>query len=354
MTGRGREWAVARAGERAAGLVGGLRQVVGVVAVARCRPPVGERRNAVWRRRVRVCHVRGRASPARAWDCRQIVPHQARDTAPSQPWTAGEKILRILLRSGSLESCAEGLPSLPARTPSPAHGSAWHVVATEFARSRCACAVRGARGWLGAIAAPTRRSAGVGGCVPAEVRMTRDAIMASVLARVLAQVAHAAALRLPAEWVDDAAQEAWARWLAAGGEASKAPQQADASAYLVGIFHHVCADAVRAHRRRQRWCALAADLGVEPAELVDERPAAGLGGIARLLEQVVRPVFADLPAADVDLWIAAKVEGLGWQAAGEAAGMDRAAIARVRRRISRFLSAEGVLRRLKQRLDDVP
>ena len=42
------------------------------------------------------------------------------------------------------------------------------------------------------------------------------------------------------------------------------------------------------------------------------------------LEQEVRPVFADLPSADVDLWIAANVEGLGWQAAGEAAGMDRA------------------------------
>jgi len=108
--------------------------------------------------------------------------------------------------------------------------------------------------------------------------MTRDAIMASVLARVLAQVAHAAALRLPAELVDDAAQEAWARWLAAGGEAGAERQQAASSAYLVGIFHHVCADAARAHRRRQRWCALAADLGVEPAELVDERPAAGLGG----------------------------------------------------------------------------
>ncbi|MFN9755426.1 MAG: hypothetical protein ACK58X_03325 [Planctomycetota bacterium] len=65
-------------------------------------------------------------------------------------------------------------------------------------------------------------------------------------------------------------------------------------------------------------------------------------------------MFADLPAADVDLWIAAKVEGLGWQAAGEAAGMDRAAIARVRRRSSRCLSAEGVLRRLEQRLDSVP
>jgi hypothetical protein len=69
---------------------------------------------------------------------------------------------------------------------------------------------------------------------------------------------------------------------------------------------------------------------------------------------VVRPVFADLPAADIDLWIAAKVEGLGWQAAGEAAGIDRAAIARVRRRISRYLSPDGVLRLHKQRLDDVP
>lgn len=65
-------------------------------------------------------------------------------------------------------------------------------------------------------------------------------------------------------------------------------------------------------------------------------------------------MFAELPSADVELWIAAKVEGLGWQAAGEAAGMDRAAIARVRRRISRFLSAGGVLRGVKQRLDDVP
>ena len=190
---------------------------------------------------------------------------------------------------------------------------------------------------------------------PTDAAMAREGVALSAMARVLKQVAHASALRLPVEWVDDAAQEAWARWLAAGGEAGEERQRADPSAYLVGIFHHVCADAVRAHRRRQRWCALAADLGVEPAELVDERPARGLGGgIARLLEQVVRPVFADLPAADVDLWIAAKVEGLGWQAAGEAAGMDRAAIARVRRRISRFLSAEGVLRRLEQRLDDVP
>ncbi|MCA3009602.1 MAG: hypothetical protein INH34_14605 [Phycisphaerales bacterium] len=78
------------------------------------------------------------------------------------------------------------------------------------------------------------------------------------------------------------------------------------------------------------------------------------GGIERLVEQVVRPAFADLPVADVDLWITAKIVGLGWHAAGTEAGMDRAAIARVRRRIYRFLSSEDVLRRLRERLDDVP
>ena len=113
---------------------------------------------------------------------------------------------------------------------------------------------------------------------PTDAAMAREGVALSAMARVLKQVAHASALRLPVELVDDAAQEAWARWLAAGGEAGEERQRADPSAYLVGIFHHVCADAVRAHRRRQRWCALAADLGVEPAELVDERPARGLGG----------------------------------------------------------------------------
>ena len=113
---------------------------------------------------------------------------------------------------------------------------------------------------------------------PTDAAMAREGVALSAMARMLKQVAHAAALRLPVEWVDDAAQEAWARWLAAGGEAGEERQRADPSAYLVGIFHHVCADAVRAHRRRQRWCALAADLGVEPAELADERPARGVGG----------------------------------------------------------------------------
>lgn len=60
--------------------------------------------------------------------------------------------------------------------------------------------------------------------------MAREGLALSAMARVLAQVAHAAALRLPVEWVDDAAQEAWARWLAAGGEAGEERQLAASSA----------------------------------------------------------------------------------------------------------------------------
>ncbi|MFO0312411.1 MAG: hypothetical protein ACK539_04205 [Planctomycetota bacterium] len=78
------------------------------------------------------------------------------------------------------------------------------------------------------------------------------------------------------------------------------------------------------------------------------------GGIEQLLDQVVRPALAGLPQADVELWIAAKIDGVGWRAAGAAAGMDKAAIERTRRRITRFLSAEDVLRRLLHRLEDVP
>jgi hypothetical protein len=74
----------------------------------------------------------------------------------------------------------------------------------------------------------------------------------------------------------------------------------------------------------------------------------------QILDQVVRPSLAGLPQADIEMWIAAKIHGVGWLAAGAAAGLDRSAIERARRRISRFLSAEGVLRRLLQRLDDVP
>ncbi|MFN9946784.1 MAG: hypothetical protein ACK56S_08055, partial [Planctomycetota bacterium] len=68
----------------------------------------------------------------------------------------------------------------------------------------------------------------------------------------------------------------------------------------------------------------------------------------------VRPLRAGLPQADIELWIAAKIDGVGWCAAGAAAGMDKAAIRRSRQRSLRFLSTGDVLRRLLHRLDDVP
>jgi hypothetical protein len=116
-------------------------------------------------------------------------------------------------------------------------------------------------------------------------------------------------------------------------------------------------DLARQRQRRERHERSAAD--VDPALTGDAVPAP-TGGAAdeaevdSLIEQVVVPAFTGLPRADLDLWLAARVEGHGWKAAGEAAGLDKAAVARVRRRISRFLSAEGALGRLSQRLDDVP
>lgn len=116
-------------------------------------------------------------------------------------------------------------------------------------------------------------------------------------------------------------------------------------------------DLARQRQRRERHERSAAD--VDPALTGDAVPAP-TGGAAdeaevdSLIEQVVVPAFTGLPRADLDLWLAARVEGHGWKAAGEAAGRDKAAVARVRRRISRFLSAEGALGRLSQRLDDVP
>jgi DNA-directed RNA polymerase specialized sigma24 family protein len=177
--------------------------------------------------------------------------------------------------------------------------------------------------------------------------MSGDETRLHAMAQALARIARAAALRLPREVVDDAAQDAWVRWLdACGGEDEDGPAT-EPLAFLVGCFHHACADAVRAHRRRQR-------LQLFAAAAAPGAHASGGGGIEQLLDQVVRPALAGMPQADVELWIAAKVDGVGWRAAGAAAGMNKAAIERTRRRIARFLSAEDVLRRLLHRLDDVP
>ena len=186
--------------------------------------------------------------------------------------------------------------------------------------------------------------------------MSGDEVRLHAMAQALARIARAAALHLPREVVDDAAQDAWARWLDACGGEDWDGSPAEPFAFLVGCFHHACADAVRAHRRRQRLHSLAADASGEPIDVADATGAhaSGGGGIEQLLDQVVRPALAGLPQADVELWIAAKIDGVGWRAAGAAAGMDKAAIERTRRRIARFLSAEDVLKRLLHRLDDVP
>jgi DNA-directed RNA polymerase specialized sigma24 family protein len=155
---------------------------------------------------------------------------------------------------------------------------------------------------------------------------------------------------------EDAAQEAAVRaWQAVGGGRCGEVRALDR--LLAKKLREATIDLARQRQRRERHERPAA--GVDPAPTCDAAPAptggaADEAAMGSLIEQVVVPAFTGLPRADVDLWLAARVEGLGWQAAGEAAGLDKAAVARVRRRISRFLSAEGALGRLAQRLDDVP
>jgi DNA-directed RNA polymerase specialized sigma24 family protein len=116
-------------------------------------------------------------------------------------------------------------------------------------------------------------------------------------------------------------------------------------------------DLARQRRRRERRERSSADL--EPAGAGDAVPAPAGGmadeaAMAALIEQVVVPAFAGLPRTDLDLWLAAKLDGHGWKAAGESVGLSRSAIRQARQRILRFLSTGGGLGRLTQRLDDVP
>lgn len=155
---------------------------------------------------------------------------------------------------------------------------------------------------------------------------------------------------------EDAAQEAAVRaWQAVGGGRSGEVRALDR--LLAKKLREATIDLARQRQRRERHERSAAD--VDPALTGDAAPAptggaADEAAMGSLVEQVAGPALAGLARADLDLWLAARVEGHGWKAAGEAAGLDKAAVARVRRRISRFLSAEGALGRLSQRLDDVP
>ena len=155
---------------------------------------------------------------------------------------------------------------------------------------------------------------------------------------------------------EDAAQEAAVRaWQAVGGWRCGEMRALDR--LLAKKLREATIDLARQRQRRERHERSAAD--VDPALTGDAAPAptggaADEAAMGSLVEQVAGPALAGLARADLDLWLAARVEGHGWKAAGEAAGLDKAAVARVRRRISRFLSAEGALGRLSQRLDDVP
>jgi DNA-directed RNA polymerase specialized sigma24 family protein len=155
---------------------------------------------------------------------------------------------------------------------------------------------------------------------------------------------------------EDAAQEAAVRaWQAVGG--GRCGEMRALDRLLAKKLREATIDLARQRQRRERHERSAAD--VDPALTGDAAPAptggaADEAAMGSLVEQVAGPALAGLARADLDLWLAARVEGHGWKAAGEAAGLDKAAVARVRRRISRFLSAEGALGRLSQRLDDVP
>jgi DNA-directed RNA polymerase specialized sigma24 family protein len=126
---------------------------------------------------------------------------------------------------------------------------------------------------------------------------------------------------------------------------------------LVKKVQEAAIDVARKRRRRARREQAATDAGLvlqgdDAHPLAADRPAES--AMASLLEQVVVPAFAGLARADVDLWVAAKFDGHGWQAAGRILGLERPAVRQARQRILRFLSTEGRVRRLTGWMDDVP
>ena len=155
---------------------------------------------------------------------------------------------------------------------------------------------------------------------------------------------------------EDAAQEAAVRaWQAVGG--GRCGEMRVLDRLLAKKLREATIDLARQRQRRERHERSAAD--VDPALTGDAVPAptggaADEAAMGSLVEQVAGPALAGLARADLDLWLAARVEGHGWKAAGEAAGRDKAAVRQARQRILRFLSTGGALRRLTQRLDDVP
>jgi DNA-directed RNA polymerase specialized sigma24 family protein len=163
-----------------------------------------------------------------------------------------------------------------------------------------------------------------------------------LLQAAVARCVRVATRLLPADVAEDVGQEAWIGLLQASGRGESLAAE-DRLAFLIGIFHNLCADAVRKYERRRRHLAFESEIGESPLDPVD-RSSARID-LEELIERVVRPILSGLDRADADLWIEAKVMGVGWKVAGEACGMGKAAIARSRKRFSRFLGSGDIAKR---------
>ena len=167
------------------------------------------------------------------------------------------------------------------------------------------------------------------------------------LQSALVRCVRASSRVLPVEVAADVGQEAWLKLLQASdrGEVFSADARI---AFLIGIFHNLCAEAVRKYERRRRLLAFESEVGEVPLDAPDR--SSGRIDMEELIEKVVRPLLSGLDPADVDLWIAARLDGEGWKVAGEAAGMEKAEIARARKRISRFFGSGDVAKRFLREL----
>jgi len=166
---------------------------------------------------------------------------------------------------------------------------------------------------------------------------------------VLARCVRLAAQSLPVDAVEDAAQEAWLRFLRVD-DRTNLPTENLRTAYLIGIFRKVCADLVRRFRRSSGVVRLESELG---GYLLAD--AAGIDGVDEAMEEdrlvsIVRRAMNGLPSRDIDLWIAARVAGVGWKAAGLQVGMAKSEVARARQKILRFLSNGHAIRRFIREL----
>jgi DNA-directed RNA polymerase specialized sigma24 family protein len=152
---------------------------------------------------------------------------------------------------------------------------------------------------------------------------------------------------------DDAAQEAASRLCQAIGRGGQRRVEVSSLGRpLAKKLREGTIDLARQRRRRERRERSGAD--VDPARTVDAAPAptggaVGEAAMAALIEQVVVPALGGLPRTDLDLWLAAKLDGRGWKAAGETAGLNRSAIRQARQRILSSLRTGGGLGRVAPR-----